>query len=33
LLIELNNEQFAIFIDNQDPLGYMRQEFFYLIHI
>jgi hypothetical protein len=25
----LNNEQFALIMDHQDPLGYVRQEFFY----
>jgi len=27
--LKLNSEQFAKFMDNQDPLRYMRQEFFY----
>jgi hypothetical protein len=27
--LNLNSEEFAQAMDDQDPLGYMRQEFFY----
>lgn len=27
--LNLNTKQFAIYMDSQDPLAYIRQEFFY----